>query len=164
MTLSTILRTGARLTLHADTASDLMVPNPISIRAEASVAEAMLVFTKKGITAAPVIDDSGRPIGVISRSDLLVHQCEHEKQRCGAYFHSSSFESVDATPKLSTAMNVAYLMTPAVFAVSEDTPVHRVINDMIGLQVHRLFVVDEDGTLVGIITTMDVLKQLETEE
>jgi CBS domain-containing protein len=164
MTLSTILRAEVRLTLCADTASDLMVPNPISLRAEANVAEAMLLFTEKGITAAPVIDDSGHPIGVISRSDLLIHQCEDQRQRGGAYFHASSFESVDATPKPSTTMNVADLMTPAVFAVSEDTPVHRVVSDMLGLHVHRLFVVDEDGTLVGIITTMDVLKHLEMEE
>ena len=36
--------------------------------------------------------------------------------------------------------------------------------DMLGLRVHRLFVVDKDSTLVGIITTMDVLKHLKTEE
>jgi predicted transcriptional regulator len=162
MTLSTILRAEVRLTLCADTASDLMVPNPISLRAEANVAEAMLLFTKKGITAAPVIDDSGHPIGVISRSDLLIHR-ENEKQRGGAYFHASSFESVDATPKPSTTANVADLMTPAVFAVSEDTPVHRVVSDMLGLHVHRLFVVNQDGILVGVITTMDVLKQLKME-
>src|ERR1022692_4289340 len=164
MNLSTVLRTECRLTLDADTASDLMVPNPISLRAEANVAEAMLLFTEKGITAAPVIDDSGRPIGVISRSDLLIHQCEDEKQRGGAYFHSSSFENVDPVPKPSTTMTVADLMTPAVFAVTEDTPVHRVVSDMLGLRVHRLFVVDEGGALVGIITTMDVLKHLEMEE
>ena len=163
MTLSTVLRTEVRLSLCADTASDLMVPNPISLRADASVAEAMLLFTEKGITAAPVIDDSGRPIGVISRSDLLIHQCEDQKQGGGAYFHAASFESVDA-PKPNTPMTVADLMTPAVFAVSEDTPVHRVVSDMLGLRVHRLFVVDEDGTLVGIITTMDVLKHLKMEE
>jgi predicted transcriptional regulator len=164
MTLSTILRTESRLTLDADTASDLMVPNPISLRAEANVVDAIHLFTEKGITAAPVIDDSGCPIGVISRSDLLIHQREHEKQRGGAYFHAPSFENVDATPKPSTTMNVADLMTPAVFAVSEDTPVHRVVSDMLGLHVHRLFVVDNDGTLVGIITTMDVLKHLKDRE
>lgn len=163
MTLSTILRAEARLTLYAGTASDLMVPNPVSLRAEACVAEAMLLFTEKGISAAPVIDDSGHPIGVISRSDLLIHQCENEKQRGGSYFHASSFESADATPKPSTPMNVADLMTPAVFAVSEDTPVHRVVSDMVGLRVHRLFVINQDGILVGVITTMDVLKHLKTE-
>ena len=158
--------TELRLTLCADTASDLMVPNPISLRAEASAAEAMRLFTEKGITAAPVIDDSGRPIGVVSRSDLLIHHCEDEKQRGGLYFRDTSSERVDDAPKASAEMTAADLMTPAVFAVSEDTPVHRVVSDMVGLHVHRLrlFVVDDDGILVGIITTMDVLKHLEMEE
>jgi predicted transcriptional regulator len=57
-------------------------------------------------------------------------------------------------------MTVQEMMTPAVFSVSEDTPVSRVVSDMVALRVHRLFVVAEDGTLVGIITTMDVLKHL----
>src|SRR5438128_2155550 len=56
-----------QLILHARTAADLMVPNPISLRAEAAVAEAAVLFTEKGITAAPVIDEAGRPIGVVSR-------------------------------------------------------------------------------------------------
>ena len=66
-------KTKAPLVLHAETAEDVMAPNPISIRAEAGVPEAIVLFTEKGIAAAPVIDEAGRPIGVVSRSDLLIH-------------------------------------------------------------------------------------------
>lgn len=157
-------RTETSLMLHARTAADLMVPNPISLRSEAEVAEAIALFTEKGIAAAPVIDEAGRPIGVVSRSDLLIHQREAEMNRAGKpdYFFAPSFES---DPKLETARStVVDLMTPAVFAVSPDTPVQRVVSDMIGLHVHRLFVVDDDGILVGVISTMDVLKHLKEEE
>ena len=41
MTLATILQTETGLELHADTAFDLMVPNPISLRAEANISEAL---------------------------------------------------------------------------------------------------------------------------
>ena len=54
-------------------------------------------------------------------------------------------------------------MTPAVFACAPDTPVQRVVSDMVGLHVHRLFVVDDDGILIGVISTMDVLRQLRVE-
>jgi CBS domain-containing protein len=153
MTLST-LPTETRLFLDADIASDLMVANPISLRGEATVGEAIRLFTEKGITAAPVIDDSGHPIGVVSRSDLLIHQAEAVKHRG----EPLALDNFDATPR--TTVTVADLMTPAVFAVSEDTPVKRVVSDMLGLRVHRLFVVDKDGTLVGIITAIDVLRRL----
>src|SRR5882672_8324363 len=64
------------LKLHAQTAADLMVPNPISLRADANIREALALLTDKGFSAAPVIDEAGRPIGVLSRGDLLVHDRE----------------------------------------------------------------------------------------
>ena len=156
------------LMLRAKSASDLMVPNPISLRAEADVTEASALFTEKGITAAPVIDEAGRPIGVVSRSDLLIHQCEHERHRSAKpdYFFAPTFGTLEepGEPKTGTKSTVVDLMTPAVFAVAPHTPVRRVVSDMIGLHVHRLFVVDDDGILVGVISTMDVLKQLKEEE
>ena len=168
MTLSTMQRTKERLMLDADTAADLMVANPISLRAAANVLEAIRLFTEKAITAAPVIDEAGRPIGVVSRSDLLVHQCEHEKHRGGKpdYFFAPLSESAGAPSESRMAIKstVADLMTPAVFAVSPDTPVQQVVSDMVGLHVHRLFVVDDDGILVGVISTMDVLKHLRPDD
>jgi CBS-domain-containing membrane protein len=111
----------------------------------------MALFTEKGITAAPVIDEAGHPVGVVSRSDLLVHQCESCKHR-------------DDSAPTAAEGTIADLMTPAVFGVSPDTPAHRVVSEMVGLKVHRLFVVDAAGALVGVISAMDVLKHLKAEE
>jgi CBS domain-containing protein len=168
MNVALTRKTDAPLMLRAFTAADLMAANPISLRAEAAVAEAIVLFTEKGIAAAPVIDEAGRPIGVVSRSDLLVHQCEHEKHRGGKpdYFFAPLSESAGAPSESRMAIKstVADLMTPAVFAVSPDTPVQQVVSDMVGLHVHRLFVVDDDGILVGVISTMDVLKHLRPDD
>jgi predicted transcriptional regulator len=160
MTQATLSGPDAPMVLRACTASDLMAPNPISLRAEAGVAEAILLFTEKAIAAAPVIDESGRPIGVVSRSDLMIYQCEHEKRQGGPNDLPLAFESGATYHQSAKKMTIAHLMTPAVFAVAPDTPIRRVVKDMVGLHVHRLFVVDEAGVLVGVITTMDVLKHL----
>lgn len=146
------------LKLHAVTAAELMAPNPISIRANASVSEALRLFTDKGVSAAPVIDEGGRPIGVMSRSDLLVHQAETSRRGHNYFFAESDVDTPDE--EANAAVTVADLMTPAVFAVAPTAHVSRVIGDMLGLHVHRLFVVDDDGVLVGVISTMDVLRRL----
>ncbi len=52
------------------------------------------------------------------------------------------------------------LMTPAVFAVAPDTPVAEVIAEMLRLRVHHVFVVDAAGTLVGVISSLDFLRNL----
>jgi CBS domain-containing protein len=139
------------LRLRARVAEDLMMRNPVSLRADATIDEAMTLFVDKGIDAAPVIDDGGRPIGVISRSDVFVHLLEDARRR--KHPHPSAVaEGAEAASRVSD------LMTPTVFAVGLHTLAAKIVTDMVGLHVHRLFVVDDDGVLVGVVTAMDVLK------
>src|SRR4051812_16938338 len=63
----------AGLSLRASTAEELMTENPISIRRDAGVREAIALMTDRGFTVAPVIDDSGRGVGVVSLTDILIH-------------------------------------------------------------------------------------------
>lgn len=168
MTATLDLKMAQVLKLQATTASDLMAANPISLRADANVHEALALLTDKGFSAAPVIDDAGRPVGVLSRSDLLVHDREKGDYLTPspAYFYEQELHTRSGKPKEGFQVEnvdtttVRELMTPAVFAVSPTTPAAKVIADMIGLHVHRLFVVDADGILVGVISTMDVLRRL----
>lgn len=62
----------APLTLAAQTAADLMTPSPLSIPAATSVAEATAFLIARDFNAAPVIDEAGRPVGVLSMSDILI--------------------------------------------------------------------------------------------
>ena len=142
--LPTVPRT-SRLVLDSVCAADLMTPNPMSLRAEATVPEAIAWLTEKGFSAAPVIDESGRPIGVVSRADILVH--ERERLR---------------SPLLSTddRTTMADIMTPAVFSVTPETPVEQVVEQMLTLNVHQLYVVDRDQFLTGVISAHDVLRRL----
>jgi len=147
------------LSLKAHLAAELMSPNPVSIAETATLREALALLTDKGFSAAPVIDEAGRPVGVLSRTDLLVHQreCVHhlptarERERIPEGFE---VEEVDTT-------SVRDVMTPVVFSVEPDTPAHSVIDQLLGLKVHRLFVVDETGVLVGVISAVDVLRHLQ---
>jgi CBS domain-containing protein len=52
------------------------------------------------------------------------------------------------------------MMTPAVFSVLPSTPAARVIADMVALKVHQIYVVDDGGVLIGVISALDVLRHL----
>lgn len=52
-------------------AADVMTRNPKSARQSASVRDAAGFLISNGIHTAPVIDEAGRPVGVVSRTDLL---------------------------------------------------------------------------------------------
>jgi predicted transcriptional regulator len=135
-----------RLTLQGDTAENLMTPSPVSLRDDARIEEATAFFTGKGFGAAPVIDDAGHPIGVLSRSDILIH----DREKGEAPSRRLADESI----------RVRDIMTPAVFSVSIDTPAAKVVKEMLALEVHRLFVVDGTGVLVGVITERDLLRHV----
>ncbi|HEX5271992.1 MAG TPA: CBS domain-containing protein [Gemmataceae bacterium] len=130
-----------RIVLPETKAADLMTPSPVSIRESATVREAIELLTRREISGAPVIDEAGRPVGVVSRGDILVHDREAVNDEGGG-------------------TRVRDIMTPVVFCVSPDAPASRVVREMVELKVHRLFVVDDLGTLVGVITVLDVLRQM----
>lgn len=168
MKVATMVEPTQILALKAETAADLMTASPVSLRETATLHEALALLVDKGYSAAPVIDHAGRPVGVLSRSDLLIHERENPPhlREAGVYdpkeMHTDEgeplgkgfqVEDVDPTP-------IRELMTPAIFCVAPETPARKVIADLLGLNVHRLFVVDDQGVLVGVISAMDVLRHL----
>jgi CBS domain-containing protein len=157
-------RAAELLTLSATTAAEMMTPNPKSIRAVATIKEALALLTDEGFSAAPVIDNAGRPVGVLSRSDLLVH----EREEVEYIKPPASYEQEELARKVPSGFQVERvdstlvrdIMTPVVFSVAPQTTARSVVNQLLALHIHRLFVVDEAGVLVGVISAVDVLRQL----
>jgi CBS domain-containing protein len=131
---------GGTVVLEARTAAELMSPNPLSIRDDATLREALAFLVDRRVSGAPVIDEAGRPVGVLSRTDLLVHDRER--------------------PAGNDPARVRDLMTPVIFSVAPEAPAARVVAEMLALQVRRLFVVGGDGTLIGVVSAFDVLRHL----
>lgn len=146
----------APLTLQARTAAELMTTNPQSLRRDATVAEAAAFLSTRGFSAAPVIDEAGRPVGVVSRTDLLRH---HGQKAVRLLAAPPGYEGDGS--ELDTNTPVRDVMTPAVFCVHADAPTAKVVAKMLALDVRRLFVVDDDGVLVGVVSAFDVLRGLD---
>ncbi len=157
------------------TARDLMTANPVSLRDDATLPEILAFLTDTGFSAAPVIDAAGQPLGVVSRTDIVVYdrtRTRAAEEVPGWYHHpditartdkASTQESpaeseTEAAPRdPDDLVRARDLMTPAVFSVTPETPVLKVAEEMVSLNVHRLFVVDRDRTLVGVISALDLL-------
>src|SRR5262245_2225289 len=160
----------ATLRLHAVMADDVMTPNPVSIADDATVHEAVVFLTERRISAAPVINEAGRPVGVVSEADILRHNREHadhlywlpqkEVDReltlaSGEHLSDKSFEV-----EVPDVTRVKDIMNPVIYAVRRQTHVFEVDSQLVKRRIHRLFVVDEDNSLVGVITTLDILSRL----
>src|SRR5262249_41172982 len=103
------------------------------------------------------------------RADILVHDREKVSYvpPVPEYYDRSDL-TLDTGEKLPDGFQVAApdttrvrdIMTPVVFSVVPEAPASRVVEDLVSLRVHRLFVVDRDGVLVGVISVLDVLRHL----
>jgi predicted transcriptional regulator len=158
------------LTLNAATAADLMTPNPLSIRQNATVKEGAAFLSDRGISAAPVIDDAGRAVGVLSRADIVVH---HRQEAQFVPDSSEYYERTDLATRADERLLASFqvenvdpsqvrdIMTPLVLAVLLNDSARKVIAQMVDKKVHRLFVLDGSDVLVGVISALDVLRKLD---
>ncbi|HEU5041334.1 MAG TPA: CBS domain-containing protein [Gemmatimonadales bacterium] len=123
--------------------ADLMQRNVKSIRSEASVAEAVLTLADGHISGLPVLDASGRMVGVLSSSDVLAAEAEAE----------------DATSRqtLLESTQVQEIMTRRPYTIAPTAGVHEAAQQMLYADVHRLFVTQGD-TVVGVISTTDIVR------
>jgi CBS domain-containing protein len=156
------------LTLKARTAAELMTEQVVSIPEDAPLKEAVAMLVDRGFSGAPVVNQAGRAVGVISLSDVVVHDRNSVayaqpmpeyylrsdlRAQVGEDLSGFQVEAVDRT-------TVADVMTPVVFSVRPEAPAGQVIQEMLNLRVHRLFVIDRDGVLVGVIAASDILRHL----
>jgi CBS domain-containing protein len=160
------------LVLFAERAEDLMTRNPISIEQRSPLHDAEAMLTDREISAAPVIDEAGRPVGVISRADIVRHDRERSRSLAAlpefydkAELNLATGESLGTGFQVETIVptEVREVMTPTVISVPPEMPAWEVVARMVALKIHRLFVVDKGGVLVGVISALDILRNLRRE-
>jgi CBS domain-containing protein len=136
-----------------------MTNNPVSINEHATLQDAAIFLSKRGISAAPVINDAGRPVGVLSRTDIIrFSNAASDAPQLLGDFVNEAHELGESTRRHSVKVQQA--MTPVVLSVDLDASLGEVCEKMLANKVHRLFVIDIDETLVGVISALDVLRCL----
>jgi len=123
------------------TASDVMIKDVITVRESTPLKEVARLFGERKITGAPVINDQGKLVGVISETDII-----RKTTSIGAW-----------SPSLA-----GQIMTKPVVTVAPTDTLQRVCELMYNRRIHRV-VVAEESTIVGIITTMDILRSIALE-
>jgi CBS domain-containing protein len=137
-----------------------MTPNPKSINRHATVRETAEILHEHRLHVAPVIDEAGRPIGVVSRTDLLDYWGGRRDRLTALATGELNAASAPSSEEPGDELTVPEIMTPVVFGVPTNAPIASVVEKMIALEVRCLFVTDADGVLVGTISVFDILRHL----
>lgn len=148
------------------TAADLMTSPVHVLKANMDVREAVSVFDRHGISGAPVVDDEGDLVGVLSQTDIVHWYLGRDDELVvdTDYWHRadvqpaplpSGFKVIDTNvPKVSE------LMTPVTVAATADTPAVELAATMVEWKVHRVIVTHHGDQVAGIVSALDLLKLL----
>jgi CBS domain-containing protein len=123
-----------------------------------TVRDAERLLGERRVTGAPVVDDAGLPIGVISQHDLIVHQAERVTAGSSGRFYTDvdEYRDIAAQPVDLGATRVSELMSADVVSVEREASAAEAARLMQTRRIHRLLVTNR-GLLIGIVSSLDLL-------
>jgi CBS domain-containing protein len=127
--------------------AELMQRQVKTVGADSTVSEAIVSLADAHISGMPVVDGTGKVIGIISTTDVLAAEAEAGDQKARQAL-------LDDTP-------VREIMTPRPYTIGPNEDVREAACQMLYGDVHRLFVA-EGEKVVGIITTTDIVRAVAT--
>lgn len=153
---------------------------------EMSLREVAALFSEARISGAPVVA-GGRVLGVVSATELLEFAAEphggdsaphaveisawpgSEEPPAEFFRRYWADRTVDVYEEVSRAagqadpllngFTAADIMSRRIHALSRDTPLAAAADYMLRLEIHRILVI-EDGRLVGVVTTADMVRAM----
>lgn len=143
-------------------ARDVMVSPVITVTPSTTVKEVAELLLEKQISAAPVIDNQGKLVGIVSEGDLL-HRAEAGTQRHRSWWLQGLLgDDVLAADFIRAhARNVSDVMTKRVVTASPQTPLHEIASLMEKNAIKRVPVL-ENGQLVGIVSRANLIQAVAT--
>jgi CBS domain-containing protein len=127
--------------------AELMQRHVKTVGSDTSIAEAVVSMADAHVSGMPVVDATGKVIGVLSTTDVLAAEAE----------------AGDSEARLTLFENTAVrdIMTPRPYTVLADEDVREAARQMLYADVHRLFVAEGDK-VVGVISTTDIVRAVAT--
>ena len=144
-------------------AKDIMTTDIVTVTPETEIVKAAGILLKNRVNGLPVVDDSGKLVGMLCQSDLIVQQKRIPVPSLftllESYIPLTSLKRIDKEVKKIAAIKVEQAMTAPPATVSPETDIEDIAALMVDRKFHTLPVVDGDR-LVGIIGKEDILKTL----
>jgi CBS domain-containing protein len=139
--------------------AELMTRDVVTVRAETSLESVIDLFLERGLSRLPVVDEAGRVIGIIAKSDVLFEQ-------------HTRVDREDQAPSIPAGRNIRYqtrgfhvievgatvrdIMTGRVLTLPESATVAQAAELMASHNLHGIPVVSAAGQVVGMLSPNDI--------
>ena len=142
---------------------DIMTKEVITVKPEMTIEELARLFTKHDISGAPVVDEAGGLIGIVTENDLIkMEQRLHIPTIItifDAVIYLGSSKKFEDDLKRMAATRVSDIYKRDVITITENTTLEEVATIMCEKDIHHLPVVKK-GKLMGIVGKKDVVRAI----
>lgn len=141
------------------TAEDLMTRDLIAISQHLSLRGAAHRLAQSHVSGAPVIDEQGRCVGVLSATDLVRWLDEGNATTRQHVSRDAEFHNPWQLPDMGSIPDeeVCRHMTTDVVAATPETPIGELARMMLDSHIHRVFILDGQDRPTGVVTSTDIL-------
>jgi CBS domain-containing protein len=144
-------------------AGEIMTTNVVVARPDMLVRDVAKLLLDHGISAAPVVDDAGKLLGIVSEGDLISERAAHSEKR-RAWWLEMLADGFALAPRFEEYVRLqgpkaADVMTRKVITVTPETPAETVAQLIERHRIKRVLVT-RDGKLAGIVSRADLVRML----
>jgi len=136
---------------------DIMTTEPRKVFLKTPLDEVVRLLLSSIFTGVPVVDDAGRPVGVITQGDLIYKG--KMPMRLGLLAESGS-DKLGTVLDALAAKRAGDVMTAPVISIAQDQVVKDAVDLMLEKRVKRLPVVDAEGHLTGMLSRLDIFRTI----
>jgi CBS-domain-containing membrane protein len=145
------------------TAGDVMTRDVITVKKETTIRELAELFARHRISSAPVVDESGDMIGIVTETDLIEQNKSLHIPTVISLFdwviYLESDKKFERELKKMTGQTVADIYTQSVKTVTNATPISDVADIMSSGKIHAIPVL-EGKKVIGIVARIDLIRTM----
>ncbi|MGB3534268.1 MAG: CBS domain-containing protein [Microcoleaceae cyanobacterium] len=151
------------------TVADEMTPNPITVKPELPLQQAIEILADNKISSVPVVNEAGKLVGILSETDILWQQSGVTPPAYITIFDSVIYLENPARyeKELHKALGqtVEEVMTQDdVATITPDQSLSEAARLLHEKRVHQLPVLDESENLIGVIACSDIIRMMAKKE
>lgn len=127
---------------------------------DSSVAQVVTLLLERGVRSLPIVDASGKLLGILTDGDLLHRAGLATRIGVQKDLPDNQASALLAALRQST-LTAGEIMTTPVVSIRGDEAVRTAVTRMVKHDLKRLPVVSEDGRLIGMVTRIDIFRTVE---
>lgn len=163
-----ILRPELAIRNMPKTVADVMTRDPLTVRPDTALTDVIKMLSERRISGLPVVDASGKLVGIISEGDLMWRETGATPppyiMLLDSVIYLENPARYERELHKALGQTVGEVMSSEVVTIPADKSLPEAAKLMHDRGVHRLPVLDSAGQVVGILTRGDIVRAMAAEQ